>query len=111
MSHPLKHTTTCAALIGAVLLLASLTGCGDRAQAHGETLSKSDRAICLYAFRGDAMGVYQSTPAGDSGELIKIASAIVIGSTDEEDQATIERVVTFCRTHGYDQEFTHSTAG
>jgi len=105
MFRPLTHRTT-GAVVGSVLLLASLAGCGDRAATHGETLSKDDRAICLNALRGDAMGVYESTPAGDFQELIAIASAIVIGSTDEEDQVTMERVIAFCRAHGYDQEVT-----
>jgi len=48
------------------------------------------------------MGVYGSTPTGDSRRLIEIASAIVIGSTDEEDDATIRQILAFCREHDYD---------
>jgi len=34
--------------------------------------------------------------------LIEIASAIVIGSTDEEDNATMRRILAFCCEHDYD---------
>lgn len=80
------------------------TGCGGEAGAAGPELSGDDKTICYHAARGEATSVLYATPAGDADRLVEIASAIVVGSSDEEDEVTMRSIEDWCGSHGYDLE-------
>lgn len=84
-------------------LLATITvvsGCGDH-PASEPTLSSDDRQICYHAIRRDAMGVLETTGTGGSPRLVEIASSVVVGSSDDADEQTMQRVERYCRANGY----------
>lgn len=89
----------------ALLLAGALTGgCGANAESADPALTSDDKQICYAAVRRDAMGVLNSTGAGDTDALVETAAAVVVGSSDEEDELTMQRVENFCRDHGYELE-------
>lgn len=86
----------------AVAIAVTASGCGGGAAAEMPSLSGDDKEICYHAVRRDAMGVLESTGAGDTDELVELTSAVVVGSSDEEDELTMRRAEVWCRGHGYD---------
>lgn len=101
IGRPHQHRRVPMALCLALLAMGTaVSGCSDH-PAREPSLSADDRQICYHAIRRDAMGVLGTTGTGDTPRLVEIASAVVVGSSDDADEQTMQRVERYCRANGY----------
>lgn len=84
----------------ALLLSPALAACGG----GGVDLTANDMQVCYYAHDSDAERVYEHADEAASDEIVDLAAAIEMGSSDASDESTMRKIAEFCEDNGYDYD-------